>query len=183
MFGLPLTKILGGSTFLLVIALGLTFAWGKSGWSLAETRDVQMKAQKATFVAMIREAAFKAEAARLATENKYAQLARSADNANAENDRLRSAAGRFADARRVRSGLACRPPGGAAAPAEDRPAPDRDGPGRDPVGDGAVVLTRPEYDQFVANTLRLERVRLWGESLIRQDLAIPEVEFGRGPGD
>lgn len=51
-------------------------------------------------------------------------------------------------------------------------------------GDGpryAVVLTKPEYEAFVANTLRLERVRRWGDGLIMEKLALPEAEFGRLP--
>lgn len=115
----------------------------------------------------------KAEAARVATHNAYLAVARSADNEPATIERLRSAADRFADARRLRPQALCRPAGGANAPGQDDPAPNRDGPGVD-----AVVLTRPEYDDFVSNSLRLERVRQWGDALINQGLAAPEVEFG-----
>lgn len=114
----------------------------------------------------------KAEAQRITTENRYAQAARRADNAENQNANLRDAADRFAAARSLRgvsAGASCGP----AAPAPGDPAGDRDGP-----GDDAVVLTRPEYDQFVANTLRLEDVRQWGEALITDSLALPAAEFG-----
>ncbi|CDO34765.1 hypothetical protein [Novosphingobium sp. KN65.2] len=46
------------------------------------------------------------------------------------------------------------------------------------AGCGVVVLTRPEYEEAVANSIRLERVRQWGQSLITEGLAVPVAEFG-----
>ncbi len=126
------------------------------------------------------EALAKAVAARNAAENQSAELARKADQDDKTIDDLRAGAARFAAARayRLRPEAAGGPASGAAAPAESGPAPDRDGPGAD-----AVVLTRPEYDELVSNSLRLERVRQWGESLITRGLAVPEVDFVPVPAE
>lgn len=156
----------------LAIALALTFAWGKAGWRSADSWQLAHKAQKAAYVAAEQAAAAKAIAARLRTETQYAELARKADHAEIPD--LRAAAAAFADSRRVRTAVACGASSGPAAPTPAGPAPDRDGPGSD-----GVVLTRPEYDDLVSNSIRLERVRRWGETLITDELAVPEVEFGK----
>lgn len=159
------------------LALLLALAWLRgNAWEASAGRwKAAHAAQKSAMVASASAAKARALAARIATENTTADLARRADHAEHQVADLRAAADRFADARRLRPALACRPPGGAAAPGTDGPAPDRDGPGAD-----AVVLTRPEFDEFVAHSLRLERVRQWGESLIHKGLAVPEAEFGSG---
>ena len=164
--------------------------WLWTGWSAAERREeVQhtgwvneikgRKADRAAYVEAQRLAKEQWEAKLDAEQAETARLAREADNASDQILALRSASDRFAGAR----GLSrfCGPAaaqGLAGRSAEDAPLgspEDRDGPGAD-----AVVLTRPEYDEFVANTLRLERVRRWGETLIEAKRAIPEVEFGKG---
>lgn len=111
-----------------------------------------------------------AVAAKAKTEARYAELAKDADNAKLET--LRAASDRFAISRRrfvrpEQPATAVSTTGATAAPAESDPAPDRDGPGAE-----TVLLTRPEYDQFVSNTLRLEAVRRWGETLVAEGLAV-----------
>lgn len=144
-------------------------AWENAAGRWKDAHHAQEKALVATAAA----AKAKAIAARIATENKTAELARRADNAEAQVDDLRAAADRFGTSR-MRSSL-CGPARSRSAPAsEGSPAPDRDGPGAD-----ALVLTRSEYDELVSNSIRLERVRQWGQSLVTEGLAVPEVEFGR----
>lgn len=171
----PLTaKIFGGASILLLIALALTFSWGKAGWRTADSYKLAHRLQKEAYVSAQAAARDKALAQHIRTENRYAAMARKADNAESKLDSaLLDAAARFAAARGVRAEAPRCAPGGSAAPGQGDPAPDRDGPGAD-----AVVLTKPEYDAFVANTLRLERVRRWGDGLIMEKLALPEAEFG-----
>lgn len=166
------TRIFGGLS--VVLLLGCGALWLRGNHYESEWRGEQQT------VAELKAAAVAAEREqkRVNDENQQRQLelARRADNAEDTLDRLRTAADRFADANSVRRvcGGRTRQPG---TTPEDRPAPDRDGPGTD-----AVLLTRPEYDEFVSNTLRLERVRQWGQSLIDEGLAIPpRIEFGAEP--
>lgn len=157
-----------------VIALALACAWLR-GNHYQHDRDAWKSAfttQKSAYVAAEAAASAKAIAAKIRTENQSAELARKADHAETIVDDLRAAADRLAT-RRVRPAATCGAPSGAASPAPAGPSPDRDGLGAD-----AVVLTRPEYDELVSNSLRLERVRRWGESLIAAKLAVPEMEFG-----
>jgi hypothetical protein len=49
-------------------------------------------------------------------------------------------------------------------------SPRGDGPGTD-----AVVIERGAFDQLIGNTLRLEQVRRWGQSLIDASLAQPAL--------
>lgn len=145
------------------------------GWA---KEQVARQTDREAYAAAQVEAQRLAAEAKAKTEAQYADLARRADNAENETAGLRSTAGRFAAARSL-SG-ACKPAaaGGASsqAPAapEGGPSPDRDGPRA-----YAVVLTRPEYDQLIDNSIRLDRVRQWGESLIKADLALPEPAFGK----
>lgn len=145
------------------------------GWA---KEQVARRADRDAYTAAQAEAKRLAEEAKARTEAQYADLARRADNAENETAGLRAASGRFAAARRLSGPCQFAASGSASgqAPAapEGGPAPDRDRPGAD-----AVVLTRPEYDQLVENSIRLERVRLWGESLIKADLALPEPAFGK----
>lgn len=176
-FGPLMAKIFGGASVLLLVALALTFSWGKAGWRTADSYKLAHRLQKEAYVSAEAAARDKALAQKIRTENRYAELARKADNAESELDSaLRDAAARFAAARGVRAEAPRCAAGGTSAPGQGDPAPDRDGPGAD-----AVVLTKPEYETFVANTLRLERVRRWGETLKLEKLALPEAEFGNLP--
>lgn len=123
-------------------------------------------------------AAIRAETARLETERRYAAHARKADHEEppAVVD-LRTSARRYADAHRLRGKATadCRLPGSTAASAEASAAPDRDGPGADALDDGAtemIAIPRAHFDQLRDNTLRLDRVRVWGEGLIADGLAV-----------
>lgn len=174
----PLTsKLFGGASLVILIALALMFAWGQAGWRNAQSYKLALEMQQKAMVAAQAAATAKAVAAKIGAENESAALARKADNAENQVADLRAAAVRFGDARRVWSKGAGCSPSGPAAPSPIGPAPDRDGPGAD-----AVVLTRPEYDQLVTNSLRLEKVRRWGEDNIAAKRAIPEVLFGNGDG-
>lgn len=162
----------------LIVAMALGLLWLR-GDHYQRDRDAwrsAYKAQQQATIAVAAEARAKAEAQRIATENRDAQLARKADHETQDIRNLRGAADRFAADRRLRPQEAGPAPGGPGAPAQGDPAP-----GGDRSGATAVVLTRPEYEQFVANTLRLEQVRRWGEALILDGLAIPEVQFGAQP--
>lgn len=122
--------------------------------------------QQTNIAAAAMQAAAKAEANRLATEALSGANARKADHVEpAPVTHLRAAADRYADAHRLRPQADCRLSGPADPPAETGNTPARDGPGPD-----AVVIPRADFEQLRDNTLRLERVRLWGES---------EIEAGR----
>lgn len=169
------------SSLILVAALALCIAglWlrgnhyrdARDHWRSTATQ--QADATRAASAA----AAQRAETARLETERRYAAHARKADYETppAVAD-LRTTAARYADAHRLRAEAACRLPGSSAASAEAGPAPDRDRPGADPVAGYGVAETvavpRSRYDELVENTLRLERVRAWGEGLIAEGLAV-----------
>lgn len=173
-FGPLMAKIFGGASVLLLVALALTFSWGKAGWRTADSYKLAHRLQKEAYVSAQAAARDKELAQHIRTENRYAAMARKADNAESKLDTaLLDAAARFAAARGVRAEAPRCAPGRSPAPGQGDPAPDRDGPGAD-----AVVLTKPEYDAFVSNTLRLERVRRWGDGLIMEKLALPEAEFG-----
>lgn len=171
-------KIYGGLAVVLILACaglwmrGNYYAADRDAWKSAAS------AQKSAVAATQAAAKAKAIAASIATENRYAELARRADNAEATVADLRTAADRFAAARGLCSSISGDASGRAGGSSENGPSPYRDGPGAD-----AVVLTRPEFDDFVSNSLRLERVRQWGQSLILDGLAIPEADFGRVAND
>lgn len=198
---LAIKLLLGGALKRLLSAFGALWQWATKkpalalcgllavlcAWFWHSRNEARADAaiQRAGWVAEVRlrkadHDAYRAaqvEAERLAraqirhTQAKYAQAAKDADHANAEIDRLQSAADRFAGMRRQGS-AACRVASSPTGTGEGGPAPDRDGPGAD-----AILLTKPEYDQFVANSLRLERVRQWGEALVKDGLAVPAVGF------
>lgn len=173
------SKIFGGVSLVLLIVCGVLLARGNHYRAKADSWESAAKAQQQAVIAVAAAAQAKAIAQKITTENTTADLARRADHAEDQLDALRASADRFAAARRPHGVLcgaaAARSASGGPAPAsEGDPAPDRDRPGAD-----AVVLTRDEWDQLVANSLRLERVRQWGSTLIREKLALPEVEFGR----
>jgi len=135
----------------------------RPGW---RPRALVAEANVARLIAASAQAAALAEANRIATEAKSAANARKADHETPPAVLAqRAAADLYADARRLRAQAACHPTGPAAAPAPADPAPDHNGPGAD-----AVVIPRAHFDQLRDNTLRLERIRLWGER---------EIEAGR----
>lgn len=174
------TRIFAGAGLALLLACvalalrGNHYRADRDAWRAAH------HAQKAAMIAAQQVAATKAETQRLATENRYAQLARRADDdeKSARTASVRAAADRFAAARQLRPEAACRLSGPAPAAAAHRIAPDRDRSGADAVDDARndansrVVLTRDEYAMLEANTFRLERVRQWGQSLIDDGLAV-----------
>lgn len=176
------TRIFGGLSLALLLGCGGLYLWGSAESNRADAWQARSKLEasnhrqtKANYRLAQARAEERQKALRQAEARKSYEIAERLDHADAENDRLRALAGRFGDARRVQ---ACRAvsssaSGGPVPLREDQPAPDRDGPGAD-----AVVLTRPEFDELVDNTLRLERVRRWGQSLITEGLAIPAAEFG-----
>lgn len=178
-------KIFGGLSIALLlgcVGLGL---WGRAeshradAWKArSELEAANHRQTKTNYRAAQVLAAAKAKAQREATERRFAHLAEEADDAKDTLDRLRDAADRFAARNSLRScGAAVGgPSGGSGAASEGGPAGDRDGSGAD-----AVVLTRPEFDELVGNSLRLERVRQWGQSLVTEGLAIPAAEFGAAP--
>jgi hypothetical protein len=126
----------------------------------------QLASQQAEYTAAQAAAATKAEAARIKTEAASAASARKADREEKPDVAgQRLAADRYATARRVQPAAPCRASGSAATIAQAVAAPTGDGPGPD-----AVVIPRAHFDQLRDNTLRLERVRQWGES---------EIEAGR----
>lgn len=152
---------------LILIVAGL---WLR-GNILGADRDKWRKAaqdQQTAFTKASVEAALRAEADRIATEAKSATNARKADNVIPPSvTHQRASADRYADAHRLRPETYCRLSGQADAPPANGIAPDRDGPGPD-----AVVIPRADFDQLRDNTLRLERVRQWGESEIGAGRAI-----------
>lgn len=176
-FSVLTSKIFAGTSLALTLALALCFMWGRAGWRDAHSYELALDMQQKAMTAAQAAAQARAVTAKIKAENETADLARKADNAEDQIAGLRAAAEHFRDARRVHGsteGAGCSP-SGSASPSPVGPAPDRDGPGED-----AVVLTRPEYQDLVDNSLRLEQVRLWGESLIVAKRAIPEAEFGKG---
>ena len=127
------------------------------------------RAETANLIARSEENLAAAKAQVKAYEAKYSKLAK--DNADAEKiirtvyvDR----SDRNADRMRFDKVCGSNP---AAAP-KDQPAPFDNGPGPE-----AVVVGRTDYDILVENTIRLEAAHQWGQSLIKDGLALPEVGF------
>lgn len=169
--------------FALALTVFLLAAFWARGNHYRDARDLwrttartQADATRAASAA----AAIRAETARLETERRAAAHARKADHEEppAVAD-LRHAADRYADAHRLRtpeaSNADCRVPSHANPPASDGPAPDRDGPRADALAE-VVAIPRADFDQLRDNTLRLERVRIWGEGLIADGLAVREAD-------
>ena len=168
-------KVLGGLSLGLALALAFTVIWGRAGWRTAESYQLAHRLQKEAYQSAQSAARNKALAQRIRTENRYAELSRQADYAENQVADLRAAADRFG---RLRAQAARGASGGTPAAAPRDPAQDRDRPGENALAEPGILLTKPEYDELVTNTLRLERVRRWGETLIQDGLALPEVEFG-----
>lgn len=188
-----LVPIAGGLVGLLTIAL--IVAWLRGNHyrdNRNEWRDVAQLQRKAVTAAE-KAAAARAEAVRIETENRYAEQARKADREEpASVVDQRAAADRYGDAHAgVRAPVHCGPSGGPAATAANGTAPDRDGPGADAVerfaDEQTVTIPRTAFDQLRDNTLRLERVRIWGEELISAGLAAkfdePAGRRGSRPSD
>lgn len=174
-----LLPIAGSVIVALIIALTLALLRGNHYRdNRNEWRNVAQLQRKA-FTAAEKAAVARAEAFRIEIENRYATLARKADREEpAPVADQRAAADRYADAHAgVRAPVHCGPSGGPAATAANGAAPDRDGPGADALA-GYVTIPRAKYDQFRDNTLRLERVRIWGDGLIADGLAIRVGEEG-----
>lgn len=169
-------KVLGGLALGLALALAFTVVWGRAGWRTAESYQLAHRLQKEAYQSAQAAARNKELAQRIRTENRYAELSRQADYAENQVADLRAAADRFG---RLRAGAARCTPGRSLATAPGYPATDRDRPSENALADPGILLTKPEYDELVANTLRLERVRRWGETLIQDGLALPEAEFGK----
>ena len=167
------------SAVLALVCLSL-WLWGRAGHASADRWEAKAlaerdnhRATKANVRAAQDAAAVASRNARLATEAQFRQLAERADHAEQDLAAARAAADRFADARRVQVGIgsaAGDTPGNPGASGQDRPAQGGDGPGADPV-----VLTRAEFDQLAGNTLRLEQVRRWGQSLMDAGLAEAQI--------
>lgn len=105
-----------------------------------------------------------------ARQNEKARLA-DESNRNAQ-ERARSVIAGYSERMRLDRVCASK----ALAPSQGQPAQDRDG-----QGDAAeyVAVTRNDFEIMVANSVRLEEVRRWGESLILDGLAepIPDPAF------
>ena len=56
----------------------------------------------------------------------------------------------------------------------DTPADDN------PAGADAIVVSRNDFDIFVENSVRLQQIHEWGESLQAKGLAIPAVDLSKG---
>lgn len=172
-----------------IVPLALALAWQtariegflwfdglKDKLAKAETTIAQMElASKQARAAQI--------AANMATEARYRAESEKtdADYRKALEGALR-AADRYALGHRVRPDCS-RSPGPAIAAPENPTPPDNDGPG--PMPD-MVAVPRPEFEDFVANTIRLDQiVNGYGKGLIEEGLAvkpvtaadIPEVGF------
>lgn len=167
-----------------VIAILVLAALWARGNHLSDARDLwrtTAKTQAEATRTASAAAAIRAETARLETERRSAAHARKADHEEppAVAD-LRNAADRYADARRLRPEADCRLSGSTDPAASGSPASDRDGRGDNPLegraSDEVVLVPRQRYDEFVGNTLRLERVRNWGEGLIVDGLAVMDGE-------
>lgn len=155
-----------------VLAILLALAWhSRNSWK--ETAGVWRAAfdtQKSAYEAAQSAARAKAEAQVVKDRSRYETLAERADNAEKEIAGLRSAADRYARTHRVRSqaGSATRSAGGTSGASAGNTAQGGDGAG----ADTDVVVSRPDFDQLVENTIRLKQVHDWGESLVAEGLAV-----------
>lgn len=175
-FKVPVTQILGATSIgLLIAAAGLGLVARveherAERWQLQAGVEAKNHRQtKADYAAAQALAAEKARATRIATEQRYAALAKDADDANQDAADWRAAAHRYADA----GGLPVGPRsaaggegGGAGTGATVVAAPGTDGRGEAPV-----VLSRADFDVLTENTERLIRAHAWGEQLIDEGLA------------
>lgn len=171
-FALPILSFLKSRLGIgLIAAIALALLWAR-GTHYRNDRDAwksAFAAQKAAMVAAQQEAQAKAIAAKLATENKYAQIAQEADNDR--QDVLRALAADYS--RRMRTKAVADTRGGTVAPGEGNTAPRDNGSGEA----AEYVAVRPDdYDTLIENTLRLKQAHEWGERLIAEGLAKEPVD-------
>lgn len=126
------------------------------------------QATKAGYIEAQAEAAKLAEAARIKTEQRYAELAQEADNANEEADSWRARAQRFARSGGLSQGGTCSAgtTGDAGTGTESDASASSDGP-------GTVTLSRADFETLSDNTARLLKVHAWGEAMIAEGFAAP----------
>lgn len=159
----------------LALALGFA-AWCWQGWNGAEAQRDEARATIAKMELASEQARQAQIAANLASEARYRAEAEKTDAEHQKELALaRSASDRYARAHGLRAYCA----GGSGqtlAPAEDN-APQ----GGDRPGDLAnvVVVQRNDYDLLVDNSLRLKAVHDWGQTLVKEGLAMPEPKFGK----
>ena len=165
---------------ILIVALVAVAVWGWLGhrsaakWHrVADSTEIARKADRREYHAAQKEAEAAQIAANLATEDHYGAIAEEADNAyqTALND-ARGLAGAYAS--RMRVTAACRPARVAGAAAEDGAPEDRDGTSGGP---DMVAVSREDFTTLTDNTIRLQAVHDWGQSLVKDGLALPEVGF------
>lgn len=168
-------KIFAGVSAFLLIALGVQTArlsWAqRDAASYKLANDTMKKAYTAASAAAIAEQ--KALYASISARSR--DKARFADESNRmAQDRARSAVAGYAD--RMRLDRIC--PGARIDPATPAAPADRDGQGN---AAEYVAVTRNDFELMVANSVRLEEVRKWGESLISEGLAekLPDPAFAR----
>lgn len=151
------------------LAAVIALLWGAMQWGQAKdwrqratTAQDDLARAKASSIA----AGAQAEDNRIKTEAASATHARNTDHAEPTpiTDH-RAAADRWAAANRLRPAQSCNLPSSPDKAGQDSATPHRDGPGPD-----AVVIPLAKYNELRDNTLRLERVRIWGEE---------EIEAGR----
>jgi hypothetical protein len=177
LFSPLLAKIMTGVSLALALALGVQTLRVGHYRAKAEACATARENDRRAYAAAAKEAEAKAIAQKIATENRYAELARESDARAASRERMLAGAAAYAQRHRVRAEAVERAPGQAGAPGEaDTPA-QPDGPA--PASE-MVAVARPEFDELVAAAIRAEENRQWAESLIRENLAIPEAQFGSG---
>lgn len=168
------------TTHILIVAIVAVAVWGWLGhrsaakWHrVADSTEIARKADRREYQAAQKEAEAAQIAANKATEARYSAIAKEADNdyQTALND-ARGLAGAYAS--RMRVTAACRPARVAGAAAQDGAPEDRDGPGEDT---DLIAVTRDDFTTLTDNTIRLQAVHDWGQSLIKDGLALPEVGF------
>lgn len=167
------SKIFAGTSLALLLALAFAFMWGKAGWRDAASYKLAAETLKKSYVAAQAAAEAEQKAYYASISARVSDKARIADHENQiKQDRARIASDSYA--LRMRINALC-VPGQTSVGAEDRPPEDRDGPG---AKTEYVAVTKNDFDLMVANSVRLEEVRRWGDSLIADGLAIPDTAFG-----
>lgn len=168
------------ATHILIVAIVAVAVWGWLGhrsaakWHrVADSTEIARKADRREYHAAQKEAEAAQIAANLVTEAATARKARKADNdyQTALND-ARGLAGAYAS--RMRVTAACRPARVAGAAAEDGAPEDRDGTSDGP---DLIAVSREDFTTLTDNTIRLQAVHDWGQSLVKDGLALPEVGF------
>lgn len=168
-------KIFAGLSALLLVALAVQTIRANHYRDSRDNYKLAAETLKKSYIAAQAAAVAEQKALYASISARQRDKARFADESNRiAQDRARSAVAGYAE--RMRLDRVCR--GSSLDPSAPRPAPDRDGPG------GAaeyVAVTRNDFEIMVANSVRLEEVRKWGEALIRDGLAepLPDPAFGQ----